>query len=437
MPIAARELVDVRPFRVYAAVLGPLLGGYLFLDRAFAYIHVPGVPLFAGEAVLLIGAVCAVRATPAFRDPVVKEPVLALLLVFMLWGLVRTLPGIPVHGIDAVRDAALWYYATFALLAVAAVTSQPELPLRLARQLDRVTPALLVWLCASVLLAPIAAEAPTVPFTDVSVLSHKPGNAAIAALLVLAVQWLVPGTRSPRSRAAWSALALLVITLAGTQNRGGLLGVLAGGAVALVFLEDRVRVVGRATAVVAVSLGLALLLSVEVPIGGLQGRSYSARQLVTNVVSLAGAESQGNLEGTVDGRLVLWNRLLDKQVRDDRVLDGAGFGPNLAAEVGVFDAGEESLRNPHNSHAHVFARMGALGVLVWVLFWLGWYVRVLAVLRRSHLPRPNRQVTGVCLAITTAVLVSTAFDPQLEGPQGAVLLWTLVGVGLVSARVRP
>lgn len=35
----------------------------------------------------------------------------------------------------------------------------------------------------------------------------------------------------------------------------------------------------------------------------------------------------------------------------------------------------------------------------------------------------------VCLMVRTAILVSSIFDPQLEGPQVAALLWTAFGSG--------
>jgi hypothetical protein len=37
---------------------------------------------------------------------------------------------------------------------------------------------------------------------------------------------------------------------------------------------------------------------------------------------------------------------------------------------------------------------------------------------------------GIALAVTTTVLVASVFDPQLEGPQVALLLWSVVGMGL-------
>ena len=112
-----------------------------------------------------------------------------------------------------------------------------------------------------------------------------------------------------------------------------------------------------------------MLAPVDTSFAGVQGRDYSASQLVANVVSLGGAESPGNLGGTVKGREELWTRILHKQIRDNHLVDGSGFGQNLAQEVGVYDEGKDSLRSPHNSHLHILARMGLIGLGLWVALW--------------------------------------------------------------------
>ena len=116
------------PFVGYGTMLGALLLGYMLFDRAFAYIHPPGLPLFIGEMVMLLGLWAALRSTGALRRSVATEPVLALLAAFMLWGAVKTVPKLPAYGLDAPRDGALWYYALFAFLAAAAVSVRPQLP---------------------------------------------------------------------------------------------------------------------------------------------------------------------------------------------------------------------------------------------------------------------------------------------------------------------
>jgi hypothetical protein len=157
------------------------------------------------------------------------------------------------------------------------------------------------------------------------------------------------------------------------------------------------------------------------------------------VVSLGGKESPGNLGGTVDGRQQLWTRILDKQIADGRLTDGSGFGQNLAKEVGVLDEGKDTLRSPHNSHLHIMARMGVMGIALWIAVWVGWYWKLVAGCRRLAREglHTRRQVAVLSLMVATSVLVSCFFDPQLEGPQVAALLWTTFGIGVAVTTARP
>lgn len=415
----------------YGWAIGPLLAGYLFLDKAFAYLHVPGTPVYIGELVLALGLAGLVASTGYLRVALRDESLLWVLVLFLLWGAVRTVPGIRVYGIDAIRDSALWYYGLFAIVIVAALARTPELLDRLWAGLARISPWLLLWLPLAVVLVPFAGSAPKVPFSDVSVLLHKSGNAATAALLVIAGLWLSPRDKLP-GRAAWTLLGLLVIALVATQNRGGLIGTAAGAAVWLSFHPDRLRMMAKATAVGAIALTLFSLLAVDVPIPGLQGRSFSTTQLLDNVLSLTGSTSTGNLDGTVDGRQQLWTRVVDRQVREGELIAGAGFGPNLASEVGVYDEGTTNLRNPHNSHLNILARMGLVGMALWIALWVGWFWRLIGAARRLGRQglQTRRRTAALCLSVATAILVATFFDPQLEGAQVAALLWTVFGVGV-------
>jgi uncharacterized protein (TIGR03382 family) len=295
-----------------------------------------------------------------------------------------------------------------------------------------------VWLPIAVILVPVADSAPSVPFSSVSILTHKSGNAAVAAVLVLGFLWLFPERRSAPSRALWGVLALLVIALVATQNRGGLLGAVAGMAVGLVFLRNRLKLTTQVLAVIAMALALATLLPIKIPFPGLQGREFSASQLIANVASVGGADSPGNLGGTVEGREELWSKVLDKQIADGRLMDGSGFGPNLASAVGVLDDGTDQLRSPHNTHLHILARMGVLGFVLWICLWIGWCRRMVVGCRRleHHGQHLRRRTAVLCLMVAAAVLVSTFFDPQLEGPQIAVLLWTTFGIGVAVTSTR-
>lgn len=113
---------------------------------------------------------------------------------------------------------------------------------------------------------------------------------------------------------------------------------------------------------------------------------------------------------------------------------GSGFGVNLAIQVGVYEASTpgDPLRNPHNSHLDVLARTGLVGLGLWAALWLAWYWRLVAGCRRLlYLGLGvRRRVAVLCMMLTTAILVSVLFAPELEGAQVAALLWTTFGIGV-------
>ncbi len=426
---------------LYGRLLGPLLGGYLLLDKAFAYIHLPGTPLYVGEMVLTVGTLGVLAATGYLRIPVRDEPILVLLAAFFLWGFIRFLPGLHTYGIGAVRDFALCYYCFFAFFTVAALARSPDLLERWVAQLARFAPWLLIWLPIGLILQPLV-KGLSVPFSGVSVLDHKPGNAAIAALVVLGSLWLFPERHSARSRAVWSIMALVVMALSATQNRGGLVGAAAGAMVGLAFVpfKRRLRLIVRAVAVIALGLGIAIQLSLKIPNPGNEGRAFSASQLIANVASIGGAQESGNQGGTAAGRDQLWSLIFHEQVADGKLFLGLGFGLNLPYSVDDYAVtdGPDPLRSPHNSHDDVLARMGLVGLSLWIALWLGWYWRLVGgcqrLARRGLYFR--RQVGVLCVTVTTAILVSSFFDPQLEGAQVAALLWTAFGVGVAVTSFR-
>jgi O-antigen ligase len=174
----------------------------------------------------------------------------------------------------------------------------------------------------------------------------------------------------------------------------------------------------------------------DIHVQGSQGRDYSVAQLIDNLASIPGGGSTGGqLSATVEFRNDLWSGTLNLARDQGALVTGLGFGPNLAAELGLQGQANDPLRSPHNSHVDVLARMGFVGAALWLLLWMSWYS---AVLRRLiGTPGSLSQVSGgvlkVCLVGVTAILVNAYFDPTLESPQAALWLWTLVGLGVALA----
>jgi O-Antigen ligase len=389
--------------------------------------------------VLTVGALGVLAATGYLRIPLRDEPVLLLLAAFFLWGLIWLPSGYRAWGINAVRDFALCYYCFFAFFTVALLARAPEFMDRWLAQLNRFIPWLLLYLPVGLILA-YKVRGPSVPFSGgVPILSHAPGNCAIAAVLALGYMWLFPQAYSARSRALYSIVALVVVALSATQNRGGLLGALAGAVVGLAFLpgRTRLRLIVRAAAVIVLGLGIAVQLSVNIPTTA-GGRAISVSQLVKNVTSIGAAANTDT--GTVGARDLLWSLIYQRQVTDGKLVDGFGWGVNLPLLVNdtQVTSGADPLRSPHNSHDDVLARLGLIGLSLWIAMWLGWYWRMVAGCQRlaRRGMHAHRQVAVLCMITVTAILVSAFFAPQLEGAQVAALMWTAFGVGVAVTSRR-
>lgn len=426
----------------YALFLGPVLAAYLFLDRGVAHLHVPGTPLYLGETLLLVGLAGALLATGHLRAAIASDPLLSVLTGFMLWGLLRAVPQIEHYGLDTLRDSALWYYGLFALLLVASYAVLPDLLVRLARRFSRLLPLLLIWLPFALVFQKVTPVHVHFPGSDVPALSHKPGNIEVVAVLALLFMWLAPDARrSARSRAGLSILAILTIVATTTQNRGGAVAAALALAVALCFRRDRARLIIRLAAVALLVLGFAGLAGLSVQTGRSNQRNISVSQLFTNLKSLSGAKTAGNLQATVDFRKRLLTRVLAKEVHQGKVMQGFGFGPNLALVAGVSPKAAKNpnleLRSPHDSTFDVLARMGVIGLALWGLLWLCWFLRLARV--RSRLGADEqwrRSLIEWSLVSVLAILVNSFFDPTLEGAQVAALCWTLFAVGAIAANNR-
>ncbi len=418
--------------RVLLVVLPLVLAGYALDDRGFAYLaSVPGTPVFAGEIILLLGAGFVTLATGYLRLALHNSFPMVLLILFVIWGLLRTLPFISLYGSDSIRDAALWYYALMAVLVATLVMAVPALPTRWARASVPFIVVLVLWSPVGTALAGF--NSPTVPGSGVSVFSHKLGNTAVVAATAIAFLWLVPlQSLSQRARVLLTGLATIVILAAGTQQRGGLVAAVAALLLTGILVGRRSRgMVATMVGSVLVVLVLGWGLNVHIPGGG-PGREYSVAQLVQNVASIPEGQNSADLGGTVAFRDQLWSGVLNLANARGALVTGLGFGPNLAQELGVSVGVSDPLRSPHNSHIDVLARMGVVGAILWATFWASWFVLMLRRSRSgsSFFSAERIGLLRVCMVGVTAILINAYFDPTLESPQVAIWLWTLAGLGL-------
>lgn len=185
----------------------------------------------------------------------------------------------------------------------------------------------------------------------------------------------------------------------------------------------------------------ALLLLVAAPRVNLGGaRQLSISQLSANVVSIFSNDTadKGHVQGTKEWRLEWWSEIIDYTFQGPYFWTGKGFGMNLADSDGFQTSADHALRSPHNSHMTVLARMGVPGLILWILFQLSFAWSMLSAYVRAR-RRGAREWTRInlwVLAVWLAVMINTSFDVYLEGPQGAIPFWCVVGFGMAALRIQ-
>lgn len=413
--------------RFYLVSVGVLLVGYALFDRGFAYFGYP--PLFIGE--IFIGFSFFILLAGGYSQRVFNSPIVWILLIFMAWGAVRTVPFITDYGMNALRDAVLWGYGLYALFVAAALLR--------CRDLVQVPRWFSAWFPYFLVLSPIfflitqkfQYISPTMPGGGAHIINMKPGDmnvhlAGIGAFLALGLhrQFLKAGKKLSQAKefGLWAIWAMDVIA-AGSRNRGGLMSVLM--ACLLIFIFKPASRLNRIILPLLIVVLVAVAFDLKVPIQG--GRSVSVQQIVSNVQSVFVRSDKTVLRETNSWRIQWWTRITDETFNGEYFLAGRGYGVSLATVHG-FDDGTGN-RSPHNGHLTILARSGVPGFILWIvlissvfLFLLQGYFRMRAL---GHDAYANLNLW--LMAYGLAFLVNSSFDVYLEGPQGGIWFWCIVG----------
>ena len=173
---------EPRSVRVLEILILVLLGGYVFFDRAFAWIHVPGTPLFLGELVIVAGVVVLLGMHARIGDVTRTSAAMKVMLLFMAWGAILLVGALPTWGEDAIRDAAVWYYAIVAVFVIVLIVSDPRRVSSWLRIFGKIIPWMLVWFPVAIILdAAWIDRFPLVPDSNIPIVSHRTGNIAVMA----------------------------------------------------------------------------------------------------------------------------------------------------------------------------------------------------------------------------------------------------------------
>lgn len=413
------------------SLIGLLLLAYLLGDRGVAHVGVH--PVYIGEAVLAL-TFCLFLIQPDLTA-IQRSPALWLLIALNLWCFAQTVPYLEEYGVDALQDAALYAYSAFAFIVSAALVNAALME-RLCSLYGRVITASVIAMPLLLLISPgeqLRAE-------ELPLIAQKPGDVAVhlagAAIFRLTGLHMADKPQSGRQKlvsalfwACWAVSALWTSSI----SRGGLLAIICAIALIMVFGFARRQVIAF-IASLAFALAVLGLLGVRVEH---ERRDISVGQLVENVASIIDGDGDrtGDLQNTTEWRLAWWTEILDYTLFGDYFWTGRGFGINLA-QADHFQVDQEGrLRSPHNGHLTFLARAGVPGLLLWLGFLAAFaisLIRKARLARRLGLANWQRLYLWM-LGYWVAALVNATFDVYLEGPQGGIWFWSIVGGGVGAA----
>ncbi len=414
-----------------AIILGLGLFGYLVGNRGFAqFMPMPAVPLLPAELILLLtGGGLVLSSAVSRRLPLQRDGLNVMVLAWLAVGPARIAFDVHTFGLLALRDYAMTYYALFFFLAQ-----------QLAQD-ARSRRFLVAALGAACLVQPLAvvlsSSFPVFFLTQLVVrgvpLIYFKGDLAMTFMGVSAVV-LAAGAPAALRLWVWPLATLELVGVISGENRASMLG--AGLALAWLAVSRlrRFALVQAATVLLAllVVAGGALLTDnvwAQQRMEGVTGRILS----LTDLVGQGPAASPESAMKSDNNRFrTMWWRAVASETLAQNPAFGLGFGYDLARgflqEYSPDLTEEFTARSPHSILMSAFGRLGFAGLAVFAGFCGVLAVRTWRVMRD---PAAAPLALGLWSSLWV-ILLSACFGVVLEGPMGAVVFWTLLG--LANAR---
>lgn len=429
------SLVFVFGVTLDSLVVGLLLFGYLVGNRGFAQLmpsaHLPLLPAEIGLA--LAGSWLLVQSARDRTLPFRRDLLNMCLLTWLVAGSVRVLFDVRPYGFVALRDYAMIYYAAFFFIAQHAAAGESRrflLRMLLAASIVQPIAAALVEAFPEFFLSKLTVRGvPLIYFKGDLARTFT----AVSAFLLFFLM------RGFHRLWAWPLATAELVYVIGGDNRASMLGALA--ALGWLALSRARRFVWAQGAVIAAAL---FVLSAVALLTENRWARVKFDSMVERVVSIADFMGQGTYSTEESGtkgdnnrfRAVWWRTVIEDAM-DQNPVFGLGFGYDLARnflrEYNPDMAEDFTARSPHSIVVSTFGRMGLVGLAVLVAFVAILSVRTWRIIRQ---PDASAETLGIWAAVWV-IFVSACFGVVLEGPMGAVVFWSLLGIGCTPPPATP
>jgi hypothetical protein len=367
---------------------------------------------------------------------ILLDPPVACLMALLLMTCCHLLIDVSRYGFYAVRDGSMFFESVIVILGVAWGQDQRNTQL-LKRWLFYIFLANLFYSYTFSWGDKIKSMSPSFGvFHPVALFGNYQQSALLLLLGAMYFVWIAPSAvRWPR----WLLTLLSAAQLGGLailQARSMYVGIVLILLVLFLFHENR-KLIGFAS---TVGWGVAVLLLFLVVISALgitiQGRmgpvnlSFVGDQIKT-VLAMGHANTRmAHEDDRADWYGQVWDRVRSSPTN---VVVGEGFGQAL---INFEDEDGNPVRQPHNSSLTVLARLGFVGLSIWLLF-IG-----LVLVRFVRFLRMRSQSEGVTSTILWLFLCFLLFleissvQPELEFSHGTIPFYFLLGLGIGIMSIR-
>jgi hypothetical protein len=152
---------------------------------------------------------------------------------------------------------------------------------------------------------------------------------------------------------------------------------------------------------------------------------------VRSLFLVPGTPAVGSIYSREQWNDEVWQRI---QSSTANILEGEGFGKPL---IDFENATGEQVRQPHDTHLTVLARLGIFGLISWSLFHLSVVSRFLRALRDRKASKKSHDFTLWFFAFYILSLIVTTVQPHLEFSFGAIPFYFLIGFAIGALRGLP
>ena len=401
-----------------------LLFGYMVMGKGFAYIGIP--PLYVGEITMIYGVFAL--ATVADWSRMLRTAWLWPLIALMLWGTLRTVPFIGTYGTDALHDAAVFIWGTFAIVIASLMAADPS-RIRYFESKFRIFAKWMLILGPIAYATTIFADVylPMAPWGDVPYVLVKGGDLIVHLCGVFAFVVMLGGIQ------IWFVIPLMIVNLILYFTGRASMVTFASCTALATILRPRSLLPWRLFPMLIVGVTLMWLFNVQIQTTIREpGRVVSADQIIENVGAIFSDTNDERLDGSREWRLRWWDTILDYTIHGDYFWKGKGFGINLADDDGFQVEADHSLRNPHNGHLTMLARGGVPMLVLWGIcqLTLGYGLASSAWSAKKRGEEHWFGMLAFLLVYWIAYLINASFDVFLEGPVGGIWFWCVYGVGI-------